>query len=248
MALLRKRWWQVVLLAAAVFIIPDAVIEGAGASVNGLSEALVFTLVPAVVVFAIAQQSFDFGMKSDPRQLLGPALAGVFGAAFLIPFSTPPTLEGKLWLAALVASVILAGLAAVRLHTLLQGIPVAAAAALTSGAMAVIGLGFSHANGPAFAALAADHRALLLETLQTLWLDAPLLLLSLWITRDLPPLTVVTRYPLVLLVTIIESYFLLHGAATLPMLAGGILMAGSAAWLLRASIFMKDDSVSTPPR
>ena len=254
MELLRKTWWRIALVAAVVFIVPDAVIEGAGGAVSGLSEALVFTLAPVVVVFALAQQSFEFGVQADPRRLLGPALAGVFGAAFLIQFATPPTAGGKLWLAGLVVSVFAAGLAAVRLHALLQGIPVAAAAALTSGAMAVIGLTCGHAGGAALAALLADRRALLLETLQTLWLDGPLLLLGLWVTRELSPLAVVTRYPLVLLVTIGESYVLLHGAASWPMVAGGLLMAGSAAWLLRAAVRAdgrragEDDYRSTPSR
>ena len=246
--LLRKTWWQVALLAATVFVVPNAIIEGAGGTVDGLSEALVFTLAPVGVVFAVAQQSFEFGMQSDPRRLLGPALAGVFGAALLIPFTMPPSVAGKLWLAALVASAVGAGLAAVRLHGLLQGVPVAAAAALTSGVIAGVGLGFSHRHGAALVALGADHRALLLETLQTLWLDAPLLLLSLWMTRDLPPLAVVTRYPLVLLVTIVESYFLMHGTGSLVMLAGGLLVAVSVVWLLRTAVAMKDDSVSSPGR
>ena len=246
MELLRKRWWQVGLLAGAVFVLPDAVIDGAGGSLDGLTEALVFTLAPVVVVFAVAQDSFEFGLRDDPRRLLVPALGGVFGAAFLIQFSTPATLVGKLWLAGLVGSVVVAGLAAVRLHTLLKGVPVVAAAALASGAMAMAGLVFSHANGAALASLSTDHRALVLEVLQTLWLDGPLLLIGLWLLRDLPPLAVVTRYPLVLLVTIVESYFLLHARANWLMTGGGLLMAGNAAWLLRASVARdKDDSGST---
>ena len=220
-------------LAAAIWLAPDAVIGLAGGHVSGLTEALVFTLVPVVVVFAVAQQASGFGDDSEVRALVGPALAGVVGAALLIPFEAPASAAGKIWLAALVVSVVASGLAAVSLNRRLQGVDLVAVAALTSGL--IVCAGAAAFDRAAFAGLVADHRALLLEALLALGMDGPLLLLGLWLLREMLPVGAAARYPVVLLVTIVESYFLMHGSGGWIMAVGAVLMAGSAGWLLRAS-------------
>ena len=149
--------WRVLgwigVLAGTIFLLPDAVTEAGSGSLSGLSAALSFTLVPVVVVFAVAQQSFEFGVGDDPRRLLGPALGGVFGAAVLIPFTAPVSVAGKLWLAGLIGSVVLAGLAAVRMHEVLRRVPLIGAAAVASGVMAVAGLALGHGDWSVLGAL-----------------------------------------------------------------------------------------------
>ncbi len=235
-------------LAGVVLLLPDAVIEAGSGSVSGLTATLVFTLIPLVVVLVVAQQGAGFGPGDEARSLLGPALVGVFGAALLIPFAMPVSAAGRLWLAALVGSVVLAGLAAVRMHEALRGVPVVAAAAAASAVMAVVGLTLGHGDWGVLAALVADRRAMIFEGAVAVVVDGPLLLLGLWLLREMAPLGAVTRYPLVLLVTIGESYLLMHGRASWPMVVGAVMMAGSVAWLLRASVVQGRDLVSTSGR
>ncbi len=232
---------------AAVWIVPDAVISGAGGHVTGLTEALVFTLVPVVVVFAVAQQTEQFGVGDDPRGLLGPALGGVCGAALLFPFTTPTTVAGRLWLAGLVGSAVLAGLAAVWLHAAVRKVPVAAAAALVSAGIAGVSGVCSFRDGGLLRGLSG--REVLVELLVTAVFDGPLLLLGVWLLRELRPVAFGTRYLLILLVTVAESYTLMRPAASWPMALGALMMAGSSTWLLRASVMnqgaARDDSGST---
>jgi hypothetical protein len=201
--------------------------------VSGLTEALVFTLVPVVVVMAAAQQSWEFGAQADPRGLLGPSLAGVCGAALLLPFTMPGSVAGKVWLGALVAAAAVAGLAAVRLHALLRGVPAIVAAALASGVMAGCEALLSRGSWGALRAL--DARGWLFEAGIAVGFEGPLLLLGVRLLRELPPVAFATRYLWILLVAVLESYVLMHPAANWIMGLGALLMAGSAAWLLRGA-------------
>jgi hypothetical protein len=229
---LPPRWGRIALLGIAVWALPLAVIKFAAGRLSGLTEALVFTLVPVAAVFVVAQMALGFGRDTGPRRLVAPALAGVVGAALLIPFEAPPSETGKIWLGVLAVMVILATLAAVGLHKELQGGDLVPAAVVTAAAVSCFALG----AGWDLAAFAGMGRpAWGLELVVALLVDGPLLLLGLWVMREMPPIGAATRYPVTLLVTVGESYVLLHGSAGWAMVLGASLMAGSAGWLLWAS-------------
>ncbi|SNS75751.1 hypothetical protein SAMN05421770_102203 [Granulicella rosea] len=237
-------WGPIALCVAAIFVLPYAIIEAAGSSVTGFTETLVFTLVPVFVVFFVAQQDWEFGQRADPRRLLGPALAGVFGAALLIEFRWPSSVAGELWFGALVASAILASYAALRLHRALQGAPVVPVAALTGGIIAAAGIAVSWSDLPSIRML--DGRATLVEAAVALLLDGPVLLLSVWLLRELPPVAFSTRYLLFVVVTVVETYVVLHLPVVWRTGAGVLLMAGGAAWLLRESPTADSSNTSSP--
>lgn len=231
-------WGPIALYAALLFAVPGLVLAGAEGHVTGLTEALAAMLGPVVVVGIVAQQSTGFGVYEDPRRLLAPAVAGLAGAWLLLPFTMPPSVVGKLYLALLVASVGLAGLAAVRLHGLLRGVGVVPAGVTVCGAIAAVSGAISVRRMGVLSSL--DARAWAVEVGIALLFDGPLLLLTVWLLREMRPVAFSARYGLTLLLTIVTSYVLMRPQTVWSMVAGALLMAGSAAWLMRA------DSTDTP--
>ena len=230
--LARGAWGRIAGWLALLLALPELVVAGASGSVSGLSQALVFTLIPAVVVFVVAQQRAGFGAEDNARNLLLPALAGVAGAALVLPFTTPSSVYGNLWLAGLVVSAVLAGVAAVRLFTLLQGIGLWSAAAVATG-VAALGAGLLE-TPQAHGLSVLNARAWAVEAALALLADGPLIALTVWLLREVPPIRFSARYSLVLLVTILESAVLLRPTLSWTLAAGLMLMAASAWALLRA--------------
>ncbi len=215
-------------LGALTFAVPGAVVAGASGRVAGLTEELVFLLLPVAVVF-VASQSAGFGAGEDTGRLLGPALAGLAGAALLVPFTLPASVVGDFWLAGLVLAVVLAGCAAVRLHAEIGGMGVlrASVAIAAAGALvAAAGRGWGSMDG-------LGARDWGLEAAKALLLDGPVLLSSVWCVRELTPVRFSARVLVVLLVAIAESFAAAQPRGTWTMAAGAALMAGGAGWLLR---------------
>jgi hypothetical protein len=182
------------------------------------------------------------GSRGDSRGLLGPALAGVCGAVLLLPFTMPGSVAGRVWLGALVGAAVLTGVAAVQLHKLLRGIPLIAAAVIASGVIAGCDAVLARASWSALGTL--DARGWLVEGAIALGFEGPVLLLGIWLLRELRPVAFATRYLWILLAAVLESYVLMRPSANWIMGLGALLMAGSAVWLLRASP-REDDSGST---
>ncbi|ADW69370.1 hypothetical protein [Granulicella tundricola] len=239
-------WLEIAGAAALVFVLPDLLINGAAGAVTSLSETLVFLLVPVVVVFVVAQQASGFGVDDGARGLLGPALAGLAGAGLMIPFTMPPSVAGKVWLGALVAGAVLAGIATVRVHALLRGTGIMAATAVVSGVIAVLSGVAASSDWRGLAQM--DGRGLLVEAAIAVFVDGPLLVLAVWLLREMPPVGFVVRYFLVLLITIVESFIVLHPSVSWYTALGAVLMA-AAVWLLlrgAAGLASKADSEGSP--
>ena len=163
--------------------------------------------------------------------LLVPALAAVGGAALLLPFTMPPTMVGKAWLVGVFAAALLSAYAAIRLHRALAGAGVLPAAAMLAGASALAAavlfrVGYLPMNQ--FTALAVT-----VEALRCVLMEGPALLLTVWLLREMQPIAVSTRYLLVPLVTIFESYLIERPRADWTVFAGMILMGGGSFLLLR---------------
>lgn len=221
-------WLRTAGWGAIVYGLPGAVVAGASGRVAGLTEELVFLLLPVVVVFAVAQTG-GFGAGEDQRRLLGPALAGIAGAALLVPFTLPASLAGDGWLAALVVSVGLSGWAAVQLHGWLRGRGLWAASAAVAAGWALLA-----AVGPGWRLVGqAGARDWGTEAAEALLLDGPTLVLGVWCVRELAPIRYSARALLVLLIAIAESAAAAQPRVTWTMAAGAALMVAGAGWLLR---------------
>jgi len=225
-------WLELAIGAVAMFAVPQVLFAAAGGHVAGTSELLVFLLVPAVVVFAVAQQSEAFGSDENHLRALAPALAGLGGGVLLLPFYWPPEIVGRLWMMAIVASAVLAGFAAVRLYGVLQGVGVLRAAAVIFGASSVAAGAFCWADWTGNPVWSAD--VAIWETVRLLLVEAPILLLTAWLLREMRPIRFSARILMVPLVVIVEGYVLERPAVGWTTGLGVILLAGGAGGLLRA--------------
>jgi hypothetical protein len=227
------QWLAVAGAATLVFVLPDVVIAGATGKVASLTITLVFMLVPVVVVFIVAQQASSFGVDDGVRGLLGPAIAGAAGAALMLPFTLPVSTIGRVWLTALIASAVLAGAGAVWMHTLLKDCGVWRAAAVACCAIAIVAGVTGWADWQSVAVV--DGQTALVELAIALLFDGGLLLIAVWLLREMAPVGFASRYLLVLLVAVIESFVLLRPNLSWYIAAGVALMAVASTLLLRAA-------------
>ena len=227
-----KLWLDLVFGAAAMFGVPAVVFAAAGGHVPDAMVVLALMLVPVVVILVAGQQAVGFGMDEGPLRRMVPVLAGLGGAMLLIPQDWPASVAGRLWLAGVVASVVAAGLAAVRMHRLLAGVdvvPGAALVALVSGAIAAAfwGLGSS---GP----VAWSWNGAGVEGLRCVVLDGPILLLTVWLLREMAPVALSARFLLIPLVTIVESLVVVRPSVSWTAAIGVVLVAGGGIVLARS--------------
>jgi len=219
-----------------LFGVPQVLVAAAGGHVDGLTELLAGLLVPVVVVVVVAERSGSFGQNDNPLRLLVPALAGLGGAVLALPFYLPSSGVGRAWLAALVVAAVAAGVAAVRLHAMLQGVGTLRGAAVLFGSVGAVALGFCWVDWsvtPVWDGVAAGF-----EVLRLVVVEAPILLLTVWLLREMRPVRFAARPLLVLFAMVVESYIAVRpslgwttGLGVALMLGGGLglLMDRSAA-------------------
>jgi drug/metabolite transporter (DMT)-like permease len=227
-----KFWVALALTAVAMFAVPQILFAAAGGHVAGTTVLLVFMLVPAVVVFGVAQQGAAFGGRESPLRFLAPALAGLLGAVLMLPFDWPPSSVGRGWLVAIVLSAVLAGLAAVRLYRLLDGVGVLRGAAVMFGASSLAAVAFcwvDWSGNPGW-----SGRIAMGEVVRLVVAEAPILLLTVWLLREMQPIRFSARVLMIPLVMIVEGYVIERPPVDWTTGLGVVLLAGGAAGLLRA--------------
>ncbi len=212
--------------------LPQIVIAGAGGHVSQFSVALLFLLVPMVVIVVVAQQSAGFGPETNPLEVMFPALLGIGGAALVIPFDTPASISGKLWLLALTGVVILSGVIAVWLHRTLAGVPVFRTGAIAMAAACLVATPFSLLGGPPAVVWSAS--AIAGEAVRCFAIDLPVVLLTVWLLREMRPVAFSARALLIPLVSVAAGLILLRPEVPWTTPAGMLLM-GIGAWRLLAS-------------
>lgn len=222
----RSRRYSILFWATILFALPLVLLPLSAGSLDDTARSLLFTLVPAIVVFVMAQTDAVEGLR-----LLGPALAGTAGAALILPFQLPTTNHGWFAFAAAVCCTAAVAYASLRLHALLTETSIAQAISLCSAgpcAVAIL-LTFVGARAPSALlgkpALASIVAHLLLTTL-TLWL-------TIWLLRDLSPVRFASRFLLIPLITVVEGYLILRPENTWTLIAGVALMAAGVMMLIR---------------
>ena len=208
--------------------LPTVAVAHAGEHLSPFTETLVFALTPVLVVFFVSQRATGFGVQESPFRLLAPALAGVAGAALLLPFNLPSSGVGRAWLLALLVIAAASAWAAIRLHRRLAGVPVLRAAALLSASIFLLSAPLS------FGQAARMSSALKIELLHSLLFDGPVTLLTVWLLRQLSAVAFSSRYLLSIFVTIVEGYLLLRPETSWTTGLGLLLLLSSGAWLLVA--------------
>ncbi|QHN03939.1 hypothetical protein FTO74_11575 [Granulicella sp. WH15] len=222
-----------VLSMALLFPLPIIMSVLAEGHVSSHLQVVVFALLPVVIVLAVAHRTASFGPETEGRRLLVPAIAGAAGTLVLLPLGLPSSGLSRALLGLLVVSAVASALAGIRLHSLLAPVKIVPAAAVVSGTSTLLLAAFTLA-GVARYPIGLRLSALVPDALLTLGLDAPILLLTLWLLREMHPIPFAARYLLIPLFSILAAILLLHPLTTPIMLGGLALMAGAALWLLLA--------------
>ena len=225
-------WVKLAIAGVVMFAVPQTLIAAAGGHVSGMTELLIYLLVPAVVVFVVAQQTATIGSAESALRFLTPALAGWFGAVLMFPFDWPPSPDGRIWLVAMVGSAVLAGFAAVRLHIMLQGVGALRAAAVMFGATALAAAAFCWVDWGGIPGW--NSSAAMLEVVRLVAVEAPIMLLMVWLLREMKPIRFSAHVLMVPLVMIVEGYLLERPSIDWTTALGVVLLAVGAVGLLRA--------------
>ena len=225
-----KAWGRIAAWGAGMIGVPQMVIAGTGGRISGFTEVLVFTLVPAIVVILEAQRE-GLGSGEDSLGKLGPAIAGVGGAALILPFALPESLAGWLGMAALVAAAVLSGLAAVRLHGLLRGRDVLWSTAVICGACAVVcAIGAAVLRPQVRSGSVRDW---VIEAAVCLFVDGAVLFVLVWLVGEMKPVGFAARYLLIPAITVVEGFVLLRPEFGWTLGLGLALLVGGGVMLVR---------------
>jgi multidrug transporter EmrE-like cation transporter len=135
---------------------------------------------------------------------------------------------------------VLIAVASIRIHTALQGVPIAIAVAVV-GFAGTVALGMC---GFALGWPALSVRQLAFEALRCAVFDLPLMGLTLWLAREIAPIRLSARFLLTPLVTVLEGYAFVRGPMELSRIAALVLIAAGAAMLLLRS--ERDESEELP--
>jgi hypothetical protein len=210
------------------FGVPAVIVEYARSSVPTMSRSALFAMVPVVVVLVVAAGEWTEREERGARLFLVPALAGLGGLLLLLPLELSSSARGRTMLAIVCVAVVVVGLASVWLYRLLRGFAWA-------DAVAVLGL----ANAAFLLAWSAVHEeivwrgsAFVSSTSLASFVDVVEVLLIVWLLREMPPIRFASRYLMIPLVTVLESYVVVRPAFTIRMGFGTVLLAVGAATLL----------------
>ena len=231
---LSRKSWSILADAAWMAALPVVAAARAGAQLSPLTEALVFALTPVFVVFFVAQSTPDFGLNESPLRLLAPALAGVGGAALLLPFALPSSAAGQVWLGLLTLTAAGSAWGAMRLHRRLLEVPLLSAAAIFSASIFLLATAFCLARAAQFSSWSAA--ALAVEVARSLLFDGPVTLLTVWLLREASPVAFSSRYFFAIAVTITEGYILLRPETNWTTDLGLLLLLASGSWLFVAEV------------
>jgi hypothetical protein len=208
------------------FGLPVVVSEWALGSVPEISRSALFAMVPVVVVMVVAAGDEERGA----RRFLVPALVGLGGLLLLLPLEFSGSVRGRLMLAVVALTVVLVGLSSVWLYRLLHGVALTEAIAVVSLSNAVFLLVCSGAREDFVWRWSG-----LVSLLSLSWLvDVVELVLLVGLMREMMPLRFASRYLLIPLLTILESYALIRPSVTVRVVSGVILLAIGGGMLLFA--------------
>jgi len=219
------------LAAAAVFFfgVPMVVAEYAGGSVPGISRSALFAMVPVVVVVLVVAAGEAMGREErGARRFLVPALAGLGGLLLLLPLEFSGSVRGWVMVAVVCGTVILVGLASVWLYRLLRGISFAEAVAVAGLANAVFLLSWSVVREEFVWRWSGLASVVSISSL----VDLVEVLLIVWLLREMPPIRFASRYLMIPLLTVLESFVLIRPELTARMWFGTALLAAGAGMLL----------------
>lgn len=204
--------------------VPEIILDFALRSISATTATAALALVPVMV--SLTSQSGGSGGRT-----LTPTLAAAGGLWLLLPAQLELSLSAGISALALLAAVASIGLASVSLHRLAQGCPMSElieAGGVWNGALLLMAHLLERGGGSAI--WSASIRGSL---------DGLGLLLLLWLTREMRPVRLSTRFLFVPFVTVLEGAALMRPNLTLRMIAGLFLVVGGGLF-----VFLRDGEES----
>lgn len=227
----RSGWQQYGRLAAATvgfFGVPIVVAEYARGSMPVVSRSALFALVPVVVVMTVATGESAGREERGARVFLMPALAGLGGLLLLLPLALSGSLRGWVMSAVVCAAVVVVGIASVGLYRLLQVFALANAIAVVGLANAVFLLVWSAVRGEFVWRGTGLASVMSISSLA----DVVEVLLITWLLGEMLPIRFASRYLMIPLVTVLESFLVMRPEWTVRMVFGTALLAAGGGMLL----------------
>jgi drug/metabolite transporter (DMT)-like permease len=222
------RYVRLGVAAIGFFGVPMVVAEYARGSVPAISRSAVFALVPVVVVIAVAAGELGGRDEHGARLFLMPALSGLGGLLLLLPLQFSGSVRGQIMLAVVCVAAVVVGIASVWLYRLLRGVALVKAIAVVGLANAAFLLVWSAVREELVWQVGGLVSAMSLASL----VDAVEVLLIVWLLREVSPIRFASRYLMIPLVTVLESYVVMRPALTLRMGFGTVLLAAGAGMIL----------------
>jgi drug/metabolite transporter (DMT)-like permease len=225
-----KGLWAARLAGAGVgfFGVPAVIVEYARGSVPAMTRSALFAMVPVVVVLVVAAGEGTEREERGARLFLVPVLAGLAGLLLLLPLEISSSELGRTMLAVVCVAVVVVGLASVWLYRLLRGVALAEAIAVLGLSNAAFLLMWSAVRED----LVWRGSALVSATSPALLVDVIEVLLIVWLLRGMPPIRFASRYLMIPLVTVLESFVVMRPAITIRMVFGTVLLGVGVGALL----------------
>jgi hypothetical protein len=229
--LIRSRWkgwhWRRVAAIAvsgvAIFALPGVEGQLVAGAVSESANVAMFCAVPLMIVLG----RLWFGDAAG-RGLFGPALLGLCGALLVFSVGMPASLRTAAALAGVMGCCVAIAVASVWMFRLMRGAGVAAAVAVVGMAGAVVLGGYGIAVGwPRM-----SGAMLGVELLRCVSFDLPVVWLTVWLMREVPPVRLAARFLIAPVVTWIEGYAMVRCAVEVRSIAALVLMAAGAGMLL----------------
>jgi hypothetical protein len=233
---LRRGWrrknvlvsWRIAVGSLGFFGVPLVVAEYAGSSVPAITRSALFALAPVVVVIVVAAGDMAAGEERGARRFLVPALIGAGGLLLLLPLEISGSLRGRLMVGLVGGAVVLVGVTSVWLYRLLREIR-------WLDGIAVTGL----MNGLFLLACSAFLEGMVWRWTDlrsigsiSLLVDGIEVLLIVWLLRGMRPVRFSSRYLVIPLLTVLESFVVERPEVTVRIVCGTILLAAGAGALL----------------
>jgi drug/metabolite transporter (DMT)-like permease len=216
-----------------IFALPAAALQLVAGAISPAASVALFCSVPLMTVLCATY----LPGSSGTQRLLVPGVIGMAGALLLFSVNLPGSLWRWICFVMIVAVCLVVALASVWIHQLMQGASVAGAvAAIALSCAALLGIYGETIGWPALnVALVAGEAA------RCVVVDLPVVWLTVWLMREVPPARLSARFLLGPLVTVLEGYAVVRGPLPVRTLAGAALLAAGGLMLL-----FKDESEELP--
>lgn len=219
-------WGKAAVLAAAtlgIFVLPAIVSQLVAGAVSSSASVALFCAVPLLMVLGMAW----FGDGAG-RGLMMPSLVGLFGALLVFSVEVPRSVRRTVCLMAVFGCCVVAASASIWMFKLVRGIRAAQAVMVTGFAgaavLGVLGLGVGWPR--------ITLSAIGVEAARCVVFDLPVVWMTVWLMREIPPVRLAARFLIAPLVTWVEGYAMVRGPVEARSIVALLLIAAGAAMLL----------------